>query len=1142
MDVHDPFATQRDPGGGVVEELAEAGFDDAQEVGRGGFGVVYRCRQRSLRRTVAVKVLTAALDTDGRERFLREQIAMGQLSGHPHIVNIHQVGVTDTGRPFIVMQFHGTGSIDAALRRSGPVEWKQALRYGIKLAGALETAHRREILHRDVKPGNVLLTDYGEPQLTDFGIARVAGGFRTTSGSITGSPAFTAPEILRGAEPDPTADVYGLGATLFCLLTAHAAFERRDGEKLISQFLRMTQQPIPDLREHGFPDDLADTVERAMSLEPADRPATAAALGEELRAVQRRHRLTVDDMAIPASAGENLVHDAPAPITGTSPAPRFTTPPIPVTRSRPPSTHAMVGRERLLDHLRAGLPRRLTVIHGPAGFGKSTLAAQWRDILVSDAVSVAWMTIDHDDNNVAWFLAHLVEAIRQVKPTLAGELGQILEEHGDQAQHYVLATLVNDIYHRSEHLAVVIDDWHRVDDPDTIAALGYLIDNGCHHLRIVVTSRTQAHLPLAKMRVTGELNEIDSASLRFTLDECRAMLVDRAGLQLTDDAVATLRDSTEGWAAALQLASLSLRGRDNPEQLLGSISGRHPAIGEFLAENVLDALDTDVLEFLLQTSVTERLCGSLASALADVGNGQAILEQIESRDLFLQRTDDEGKWFRYHHLFAEFLRKRLERDFPNRVGPLHLVAARWFTAHHLLSEAVDHALAGGDTTGAVRLVEREGFHLLEQGRLTSLLGLVDKLPDHLAATSPRLQLCIAWADSALVRPESAQEAATRAAELLTHHPLPAVELDALRVEADVVQADIKIGIDQIDGVRELLSACLSQPEAVPPWVASAAAGIAGFVTIFDFDFDATRQLQQQSAKYDTQLSGPFSVIYGHCFAGLAEMEELDVVGAERRFRKAHRLAVESGGHRCQAALLAGALLGALLYERGEIAEAEHLLDESQVLGREGGVDFMLAHYVSGARLKSYRGERDTAARYLEAGAQLGASLRLPRLGAAVEYERLVLGLPPLRAPYFTGIEYSNRRYPNNGLEEVVVQLEEAVAIRRLLDTSDSGDVALACSWAQEWVTALVGTRRRRALLQAQRLLATCLSIAGRHDEATGLVAQMVYTCQEQGLVRYLPDGGALMVSLLAAVRDDLTDDRQAWTGIHLSFLESMLET
>src|ERR1700752_4884914 len=261
----DQHASPRDLVPNIPAELRDAGFEDIAEIGHGGFGVVYRCAQPLLDRTVAVKVLTADLDQENLDGFLREQHAMGRFSGNPNIVTILQFRTTTTCRPFILIPYHAKNSLEALIRRHGPLDWGETLRIGVKLAGALEAAHHAGILHRDVKPGNILLTEYGEPELTDFGIARIAGGFQTATGVITGSPAFTAPEVLAGATPTAQSDIYSLGATLFCAITGHAAFERQSGEKVVAQFLRITSQPIPDLREQGFPADVAAVIERAMS-------------------------------------------------------------------------------------------------------------------------------------------------------------------------------------------------------------------------------------------------------------------------------------------------------------------------------------------------------------------------------------------------------------------------------------------------------------------------------------------------------------------------------------------------------------------------------------------------------------------------------------------------------------------------------------------------------------------------------------------------------------------------------------------------------------------------------------------------------------------------------------------------------------
>jgi serine/threonine-protein kinase PknK len=316
----------------IVVDLARAGFTDAVEVGRGGFGVVFRCTQEALNRTVAVKLLHTDLDTVSRERFFREGRAMGGLSGHPNVVDVLQVGVTHSGRPYIVMPFQSLDSLAVRVRREGPIPWEEATRMGVRLAGALECAHRVGTLHRDIKPANILLSDYGEAQLTDFGIARIEGGFETATGAFTGSLSYSSPEVLNGRPPTRQSDIYGLAAALFSIIAGRAAFERREGEEIIAQFLRITGQPIPDLRGHGVPDELCAVLERAMAKDPADRPASAEAFGRALQGVQRDAGIPIAEMALPVGRrpGDKNATDATEVAQFEDRSPRPTSNPLPL--------------------------------------------------------------------------------------------------------------------------------------------------------------------------------------------------------------------------------------------------------------------------------------------------------------------------------------------------------------------------------------------------------------------------------------------------------------------------------------------------------------------------------------------------------------------------------------------------------------------------------------------------------------------------------------------------------------------------------------------------------------------------------------------------------------------------------------------
>ena len=229
---------------------------------------------------------------------------MGALSGHPNIVNILQVGVTESSRPFIVMPYHARGSLAERLRREGRIAWPEALRIGVKLCGALETAHRTDTLHRDIKPANVLVNSYGEPQLSDFGTARIAGGYKTMTGFFTGTLSFTAPEVLAGNPPTVAADVYSLAATIYALIAGGPPHERKAEEDLIAHYLRITSTPVPDLRPDGIPADVCAAIEKAMSKEFDDRQQSAEEFGRELQLAQRHNGLTADPMALSEPGGE----------------------------------------------------------------------------------------------------------------------------------------------------------------------------------------------------------------------------------------------------------------------------------------------------------------------------------------------------------------------------------------------------------------------------------------------------------------------------------------------------------------------------------------------------------------------------------------------------------------------------------------------------------------------------------------------------------------------------------------------------------------------------------------------------------------------------------------------------------------------
>lgn len=690
-------------------------------------------------------------------------------------------------------------------------------------------------------------------------------------------------------------------------------------------------------------------------------------------------------------------------------------------------------RPRLLDTLIEGAGRRLTVIHGPAGFGKTTLAVQWRSRLRAEGKPVAWLSMDKDDNDPLRFLAYLIEAIRSAEPSLGADLVSLLESQSDQIAGFLLTELVNQLHDYGEDFYLFLDDWHLVKDKKSEEAIVFLLEHAPANLHLVITSRSRPSFPIFKLTLQNEVTEIQAADLRFDLAESEVFFRD---LSITKTDLQTLLATTEGWVAALQLAMISLRSTGNREALFRWISGKHHAVGDYLTENVLNSLPEDLLGFLLNTSILGRFCGPLCSAVTGEANGMAILERAEHLQLFIVPLDDEREWFRYHHLFASHLQRRLERDHPERIRGLHLTAADWFEAQGLAEEAVAHALAAGDIARAINIVEASAMWFVERSYMATLLGLVGKLPPEQLADRPVLQAAIAWSHCLIHHPEQALGAVRHIETYLVAHQRP--DDDELALETRVIRACIEIYADRIDGVEALVRPVLAKADGLHTWVVSVAANVLTYVLMHSHQYTEAIELQRWTKPYHEKTSGPFSQIYGHCFAGMAAYEQGHYSEAEASFKDALYLAQRRAGDHSHAARLAGAMLGKIYYEYNQIAEAESLLEDSIALGVEGGVvDFSLASYIPYARLIALRGDEDRALQILDEGEQTARLLCLERLTACIAAERVRLhagtGNLPQPSDGAAG-PVTRTSFPNyaNGIMAEVWEAERISAVRQAL--------------------------------------------------------------------------------------------------------------
>jgi LuxR family maltose regulon positive regulatory protein len=414
-----------------------------------------------------------------------------------------------------------------------------------------------------------------------------------------------------------------------------------------------------------------------------------------------------------------------------------------------------VTRARLSQRLARGAQSRLSLVCAPAGFGKTTLLAQWLaeaiDRAPADAPAVAWVSLDERDNDPATFWTYVITALQNAvrnrgsagSTTGAAALGllQPLQPPPEEA----LATLLNDLQALRHEVVLVLDDYHVIDSGEIHQGLVHVLDHLPAHVHLVLASRADPPLPLSRLRARGELVEVRSADLRFTPDEAAAYLGGAMGLTLSPDDIATLADRTEGWAAALQLAGLSLQDRDDPGAVVARFAGDDRFIVDYLADEVLSLQSDEVRDFLLATSILERFSGPLCDAVTGRSGAAAQLVDLERAGLFLVPLDDRRQWWRYHHLFADVLRSHLSEQFPQRPQELHRRAAGWLAANGDVAEAVRHALAGGDLAHAADLMELSMPAMQRERREPELAVWVRALPDELLQQRPVLALAFVGA-------------------------------------------------------------------------------------------------------------------------------------------------------------------------------------------------------------------------------------------------------------------------------------------------------------------------------------------------------------------------------------------------------------
>lgn len=761
----------------------------------------------------------------------------------------------------------------------------------------------------------------------------------------------------------------------------------------------------------------------------------------------------------------------------------------------------------------------------PAGFGKSTLMADWHAALSGQGFRVGWLSLDPDDNEPLRFLAYLVGALNRADSTLGQRAGALLRSIPVSEPESLLPLIVNDLAATEARVALFLDDLHHLTHASIIGFLDRLLAYAPQNLCLYMASRSDPPLQVQRLRLAQQIVVLGVDDLRFDREEAALFLNAKRGLALPDEEVGLLHGKTEGWAAGLQLASLSLRQRRERGSFLKSFTGTDRDVADFLAHDVLLRQPQEVQDFLLATSLLPRFDAALAAVVTGRADAGEMLERIWAQNLFLVPLDGERRWFRYHHLFADFLRARLARLRPGEPERLHRTAAEACRAAGDTATALHHLLAAGEADEAAVLVERAARELIERGQLTLLGDWLARLPAAAADAHPRLHLIHTWIDFHMMEPRRGLRhlrAARRKLGIVgsgRQGPAGAVE-PALLHEFRTLLTGTLSAADHNRSARDMARRWLPEIPRDQAFLRGTLANILAFSCYTLGDMREAAEAAQRGRQEHRRAGSPFGLIYADLILALVEKARGHLSAAETLLEQSRALARESQGQAGYCEAMVAVFQAELAYERGDIALAETLLQENHYI-IEGTA--LIVHALSGhlhlARLEANHGRRQSALAILARAEALGRERLYRRLRAGVlnEEVRLLLAGGDLAAAQAAlgrvGL-FAERRRPPDHLPSPAVEFEQ-VAIARVLLAERRYDEALGR--LDLLARRMEEQGRRRRLLQIQCLKAIALLRLGRDRAAEELLGRTLAEAEGHGFFRTVADEGRALRPLLIAL-------------------------
>jgi LuxR family transcriptional regulator, maltose regulon positive regulatory protein len=818
------------------------------------------------------------------------------------------------------------------------------------------------------------------------------------------------------------------------------------------------------------------------------------------------------------------------------------------TKVRVPRTRQeLVERPRLLEALVRYEGRRLTLVSAPAGFGKTTLLSEWLEDRSGDGRPVTWLSLEEADNDPGRFLAYLVSALRWALGEGIGEgvLASLRLPEFPPVEA-VMGVLINELADvRHEEVTIVLDDFHVIHSGPIHEATSFLLEHLPENVHLVISSRADPPLPLAKLRARDQVTEIRAAGLRFTTEEATAFLKGVMGLTLSAADVAALEEVTEGWVAALQLAALSMRDREDVSGFVETFSGSNRDVLDFLAEEVLDRQPEEVREFLLNTSVLERMSAPLCDALTGRNDGQQMLERLEHDNLFVIALDDERHWYRYHHLFADVLRSRLQREQPEGIRELHCRASAWYERNGWTSEAVRHALEAQEYDRAADLVEQVARKMWNRGEVMTLLDWLEALPEGTKRRRPQLLLqysaALLWVGQLddiepLVREIERVVGGEGRDEDLQSSADESLRQVLLGGVAATRSWRAYMKGEPHDAITLARRALALLPEKDLELRTYAAFRLAEAYRTAD-DLEAATAAYAETAELGRAAGHDYLVLRAMSRQAKLEMAQGRLRKADHLLRRALRLAVERGGDSLPATGEEHVFIGELLYERDELhAAARQLKEGIRLAERMGQLDTLVDGYVALSRAEMAQGSVDSA---LETARE--ASKLAERSGAAeaiVEAAAWNARLHLSRGDMTAAVLELERIAGAPAVSVSMVRETEQIARARL--TLARGEHDEAMRLLEEWRQSAEAAGRTGKLIEILTLQAVALWGKSKREQAVGTLTRALALGEPEGYVRTFVDEGAKVGELLSAILEARQRGHPDATRIPARYLAKVL--